>query len=47
MTKAQDEAPQYIKPNWPEGQFNVRALDGGWEIGALAKDSFYVGQTAR
>lgn len=40
MTKTQDEAPQYIKPNWPERQFNLRALDGGWEIGPFTKDSW-------
>lgn len=35
-----DDRRIYIRPDWPEGSFNLRALNGGWEIGPFTKDSW-------
>ncbi len=31
---------QYLVPRWPEGEFVLRALDGGWEIGPFTAEGF-------
>lgn len=32
------ESEIYIRPDWPDGNFYLRAIDGGWELGPCTKD---------
>lgn len=38
-----EDAERYVVPRWPEGRFNLVALEGGFELGPFTANSWVVG----